>query len=171
MAEKLQQPEVWLRGPLEDLPVLLQPAAFALMQTNEELPFWLKNFPKEKLWVKPAGRASVGFHLKHLSGVLDRMLTYAKEEPLSSEQFAYLKAEEAIETDLSVEQLINVFTAKVEEALTYFKTLEEHQLTEIRSVGRKKLPSTLIGLIFHAAEHSQRHLGQLIATVSFVKTL
>ena len=167
--EKLKQPEVWLRGPVEDIPVLLQPVAFALLQTVEELHFWLSEFPQEKLWKKPSGRASVAFHLQHLTGVLDRMLTYAKAENLSEDQFQYLKLEGFQNDDLAVTELIRSFENKVDEALSFLKNLNPEILTETRTVGRKELPSTLFGLLFHAGEHSQRHLGQLLVTVSVLK--
>lgn len=167
--EKLKQPEVWLRGPLQDIPVLLQPVAFSLLQTVEELNFWLQDFPKEMLWKKPSGRASVGFHLHHLSGVLDRMLTYAKSEKLNAEHFDYLKRESLQNDRLTVNQLIKAFENKVEEALLFLKNTDPDTLTQPRTVGRKELPSTLIGLLFHAGEHSQRHLGQLLVTVSILK--
>lgn len=169
MTKKLKQPEVWLRGPIEEIPQLLQPAAHALLQTSEELPYWLDEFPDEKLWEKPAGRASVGFHLKHLTGVLDRMLSYAQGRALTQEQFDYLKSEGIHDKTSTTEALIANFQQKVVQALAYFKTLDEYTIKSARTVGRKELPSTVIGLLFHAAEHSQRHLGQLIATVSFVK--
>lgn len=169
MTKKLKQPEVWLRGPIEEIPQLLQPAAHALLQTSEELPYWLDEFPDEKLWEKPAGRASVGFHLKHLTGVLDRMLSYAQNKTLTQEQFDYLKSEGIHDKTSTTEALIANFQQKVVQALAYFKTLDEYTIKSARTVGRKELPSTVIGLLFHAAEHSQRHLGQLIATVSFVK--
>ena len=169
MTKKLKQPEVWLRGPIEEIPQLLQPAAHALLQTSEELPYWLDEFPDEKLWEKPAGRASVGFHLKHLTGVLDRMLSYAQGRALTQEQFDYLKSEGIQDETSTTEELIANFQQKVVQALAYFKTLDESTIKSARTVGRKELPSTVIGLLFHAAEHSQRHLGQLIATVSFVK--
>ena len=169
MTKKLKQPEVWLRGPIEEMPQLLQPAAHALLQTSEELPYWLDEFPDEKLWEKPAGRASVGFHLKHLTGVLDRMLSYAQGRALTQEQFDYLKSEGIQDKTSTTEELIANFQQKVVQALAYFKTLDESTIKSARTVGRKELPSTVIGLLFHAAEHSQRHLGQLIATASFVK--
>ncbi|HBT10626.1 MAG TPA: DinB family protein [Leeuwenhoekiella sp.] len=169
MTKKLKQPEVWLRGPIEEIPQLLQPAAHALLQTSEELPYWLDEFPDEQLWEKPAGRASVGFHLKHLTGVLDRMLSYAQGRALTQEQFDYLKSEGIQDETSTAEELIANFQQKVVQALAYFKTLDESTIKSARTVGRKELPSTVIGLLFHAAEHSQRHLGQLIATVSFVK--
>ena len=89
----MNKPEVWLRGPVENIPALLQPAAHAILQAREEVNALMKTFPEEKLWEKPSGVASVGFHLLHLSGVLDRLFTYAKGNPLSEEQLAALKQE------------------------------------------------------------------------------
>ncbi len=166
-----KKPEVWLRGEILGVPALLQPAAHALLQSSEELEKYLQDFPEELLWKKPAGRASVGFHLQHLTGVLDRMLTYAQAEKLSKNQFHYLKNEEKPDEKLSVEILIQNFQKKVNEAIVFLKNTPENILTEYRPVGRKELPSTVIGLLFHAAEHSQRHVGQLLVTGSVLKDL
>ena len=160
------QPEVWLRGPIPEISALLQPAAHALLQTSEELRKWLDGFEDEKLWLKPAGRANVGFHLQHMTGVLDRMMTYAKEQGLSKEQFDYLELEGVADERIELKALIKTFEEQVAEALSYFKTLTPEVLLQTRKVGRKELPSTTLGLLFHAAEHSQRHLGQLLVTVS-----
>ncbi|WP_341225631.1 DinB family protein [uncultured Arcticibacterium sp.] len=163
-------PEVWLRGSIAEIPALLQPAAHALLQTVEELHIILEDISNELLIQEIGGRATPSFHLKHLTGVLDRMLTYAKGESLSKEQFDYLRNEKLLEPKPIKEELINAFETKVSEALIYFKSLDEAKLTEARGVGRKQLPSTVIGLLFHAAEHAQRHLGQLLVTVSFLKS-
>jgi len=161
--------EYWLSGPIPDIPALLQPAAHALLQSVQEVRQYLFDFPEDKLWEKPFGRASVGFHLKHLTGVLDRLLTYAKKESLTDAQFQYLKNEASGEDAPSSQELIVDFETKVNEALDYFKTVSETTLTDERFVGRKKLPTTVIGLLFHTAEHSQRHVGQLLVTVSILK--
>src|SRR5690349_20035620 len=86
-------PEVWLRGPVTGVPPLLQPVAHALLQAREEVSAYVADFPSERLWEKPARMASVGFHLMHLTGVLDRLFTYAKRQPLSPEQLKALAAE------------------------------------------------------------------------------
>lgn len=164
-----KQPENWLRGPVSGIPDLLQPVAHALLQSLEEIKIYTKDFPSEMLYIKPAGRATVAFHLKHITGVLDRMLTYAKQNALSDAQFNYLKNEEKTEENGSTPLFIEAFEEKVNEALEYFKTLNPAKLTEIRTIGRKKLPSTVIGMLFHAAEHSQRHVGQLLVTVSVLE--
>ena len=163
------QEEYWLSGPIPEIPPLLQPAAHALLQSVRDVKTYMKDFPEGQLWENPLGRASVGFHLRHLTGVLDRLLTYAKGEPLTEEQLAYLKNEGNGQNAPTSQQLITHFEQKVNQALDYFKTIPENTLTEARFVGRKKLPSTVIGLLFHAAEHSQRHVGQLLVTVSAVK--
>lgn len=162
--------EFWLSGPIQGVPDLLQPAAHALLQSERELKKYTSDFPKELLWAKTAGRASVGFHMNHITGVLDRMLTYAKGESLTDVQFQFLKKEGAFNLTTEVVDLQEQFSTKVEEALAYFKTIPEQTLTEKRTVGRKKLPSTVVGLLFHAAEHSQRHIGQLLVTASVLQS-
>lgn len=168
--EKKDKTEYWLRGPVKDIPELLQPAAHALLQSNAELNAYLKDFPKELLWEKLEGRASVGFHIQHMTGVLDRMLTYAKGKSLSKAQFEFLKNEGISKEGFDVAFLIEAFSKQVQEAFQYFKGLSEDSLKGKRSVGRKKLPSTVLGLLFHAAEHSQRHMGQLLVTASVIKS-
>src|SRR3954471_15343017 len=79
----MNKPEVWLRGPVEKIQPLLQPVAHAILQAKEEVSELMKTFPQEKLWDTPEGVASVGFHLMHLSGVLNRLFTYAKGNALS----------------------------------------------------------------------------------------
>ncbi len=164
-----QEPEFWLNGPVTGIQPLLQPSAHALLQSGREVKEYLVGFPEKLLWEKPFGRASVGFHLRHLTGVLDRLLTYAKGGSLSEEQFAFLRNEGNAEVRSSLAQMVNAFEDKISEALTYFKSIPETSLTEPRTVGRKKLQTTVMGLLFHAAEHSQRHVGQLLVTVSAVK--
>ena len=167
--DQANKPEVWLRGSLPGIPEFLQPSAHALLQAKEDVHKYTEDFPESLLWEKPAGRASVGFHLQHLTGVLDRMLTYAEGKDLTEAQFSYLKAEGNPETNMGVQALVKAFDRKVQEALEICKNTPASVLTEKRTVGRKKLPSTVIGLYFHAAEHSQRHVGQLLITVSVLK--
>lgn len=155
--------EVWLRGPLPGTPPLLQPVAHALMQANEEVTALLEGFPDALLWERPGGVASVGFHLHHLTGVLDRLLTYARGEPLSEHQQAAL-AQEGRGSE-SVRELVAAFATQVETTLRALREIDEGVLLEPRGVGRAQLPSTVLGLLIHAAEHTQRHVGQLLVTV------
>jgi uncharacterized damage-inducible protein DinB len=162
-------PEVWLRGPLPAVPPLLQPVAHALLQAREEITELLAGFPAGRLAERPLGLASVGFHLRHLAGVLDRTFTYARGEALSAAQLAYLAAEEQPPTHLGAEQeLVQAFARQVEAALAQLQATPEATLPEWRGVGRAQLPSTVIGLLVHAAEHTTRHVGQLLVTARLV---
>lgn len=165
-------PEVWLRGPLPGIPGLLQPVAHALLQAREEVETLMDGFPEELIWERPFGHASVGFHLQHLSGVLDRLLTYARGEMLSNAQLKQLEYEgspRSVMPGAAVEDLIGKFRSQVDRAIEQLAATPAHTLTEPRGVGRAQVPSTVIGLLVHAAEHTQRHNGQLLVTAAIVK--
>ncbi len=165
-----QKPEVWQRGPLPEINPLLQPIAHALLQAREEINEYMFEFPVALLWLRPAGMASVGFHLQHLSGVLDRVFTYARSESLSEFQFAQL-AEEGLNSayGYSVDELVGRFNNQVDIAIEQIKATDESTLADYRGIGRAGLPSTVIGLLFHAAEHTMRHVGQLMVTAAVLR--
>jgi uncharacterized damage-inducible protein DinB len=128
-------------------------------------------FPDALLWERPGGAASPGFHLQHLAGVLDRLLTYADDQPLDHAQLKYLASEGTpIEGQSTVAELLNRFNIQIDKALEQISRTPEASLTGIRHVGRARLPSTVGGLLFHAAEHTQRHTGQLLVTVKVLTT-
>ena len=165
-----QLPEYWLRGPLPDVPPLLQPVAHALLQARDEVQTALLNFPDHLLTARPAGVASVGFHLRHLAGVLDRMGTYARHEPLREEQLRYLAAENDVPTAPgSTAALVQVLHEAVDRLLAQLRATPEPTLSEFRPVGRARLPSTVMGLLVHAAEHTTRHTGQLLVTARVIQ--
>lgn len=158
-------PEVWLRGLVPNVPPVLQPVAHALLQAREEVHQLVSDFPPDLLWVRPAGVASVGFHLQHLTGVLDRLCTYARGESLAPAQLSALAAEgHPPQPDTEVHDLVRAFDQQVDLALAQLHATDERTLTEGRAVGRAQLPSTVLGLLVHAAEHTHRHVGQLLVT-------
>ena len=168
-------PEVWLRGPLPDVPGLLQPVAHALKQAREEVTALMEGFPDALLWERPAGRAakpvaSVGFHLQHLTGVLDRLFTYARDKTLSVNQLSALAQEESgtANAPLTVAELVRRFDEQVDRSIAQLRQTDPQTLTDVRLVGRAQLPSTVIGLLVHSAEHTTRHVGQLLVTVRVV---
>jgi len=161
-------PEVWLRGPLPHVPSLLQPVAHALLQAREEVMTLMESFPEDLLWEQPAGVASPGFHPQHLTGVLDRLFTYAKGQSLDEHQLAALAVEGSREPAIGLSGLLERFSRQVDLAIRQLEHTAETELTQVRGVGRAKLPSTVLGLLFHAAEHTQRHNGQLLVTVRFL---
>ena len=165
----MSKPEVWLRGPLPDVPALLQPVAHALLQAREEVDAIMADFPQERLWDRPGGMASAGFHLQHLSGVLDRLFTYARAESLAEKQLNALAAEGKPDPRVRLQDFIASFHAQVEIALEQLRSTDERILTQHRTVGRAQLPSTVLGLLVHAAEHTQRHVGQLLVTAGVVR--
>jgi uncharacterized damage-inducible protein DinB len=166
MAEKL--PEFWLRGPVPQIIPLLQPVAHALLQAKEEINSLLLNFPNSLLWIKPADIASVGFHLQHIAGVQDRLFTYARGRKLSDEQMQQLKSE-GVDSGQTVDYLLQQLNTKFDASLQSLKNFTEDEVQQARGVGRAQLPSTVLGLLFHAAEHTMRHTGQLLVTVKILK--
>ena len=169
--EKPNLPEVWLRGSVANIPGLLQPVAHALLQAIEEVNEMLTNFPDNHLWDKPAGVASAGFHLQHLTGVLDRLFTYAQNKPLNTNQLDYPSKEgSANQCNSNTQQLVQLFNDQVDKSLKELSNTNEQTLQEHRNVGRSQLPSTVLGLLFHSAEHTMRHVGQLYVTVKIIKS-
>jgi hypothetical protein len=132
-------PEVWLRGPLPEVPPLLQPVAHALLQAREEVTTIMANFPAARLAERPLGLASVGFHLRHLAGVLDRTFTYARGTALSEPQLAYLAAEGQPPThEGAVAELVAGFARQVDAAIAQLNATPESSLPHWRGVGRHR---------------------------------
>lgn len=162
--------EVWQRGPVENIPGLLQPIAHALLQAREELKELTDNFPESFLWERPAGVASPAFHIQHLTGVLDRVFTYARSEALSEGQLYSLSIEgDRSQTSYSLKELVQFFNTQVDLCIRELSGVDISMLTDARTIGRKKIPTTLTGLYVHAAEHTMRHIGQLHVTIKILE--
>jgi len=157
----MSEPEVWLRGPVPEVIPELQPVAHSLLQVREEITEAATLSPEE-LWARPGGAASIAFHLTHLAGSLDRLLTYARGNGLNAEQRAALAAEGQVELSRSAADLVSAALDAIDRALAQVRGTPLCTLDEGREVGRGRLPSTVLGLLFHAAEHAQRHSAQII---------
>ena len=130
----------------------------------------LLDLPAELLWTKCQGAASIGFHLRHLAGATDRLLTYARGETLNAAQKAALVAEQAPgDPPPDAATLIEGWRRAVDRAIAQLAATPESVLLEFRGVGRAQLPSSVLGLLFHAAEHASRHTGQVVTTVKILK--
>lgn len=173
MASVSDLPEVWLRGqPVPGISPFLQPVAHALLQAVEDVRRTVDPLSVEQLWTRPGGAPSVGFHARHAAGSLDRLLTYARGEGLSEEQRAFLAAEgEPGSPPPEAAALALAFERQVEQALAQLRATPEPTLLEPRGVGRLQLPTTVLGLLVHTAEHTQRHVGQIVTTAKIVKAL
>jgi hypothetical protein len=163
-------PEVWLRGPLPDISPVLTPAAHCLLQCREEIAAVGSTLTTDQLWTRPSGVASVGFHLRHIAGSLDRLLTYARGDQLERAQLATLRTEgEPGAPPADAATLVAEAEAAIDGALAVLRTTPDADLFLSRVVGRAGLPSTVFGLLFHCAEHTHRHTGQLVTTAKIVR--
>jgi uncharacterized damage-inducible protein DinB len=160
----MSEPEVWLRGAIPTIPPHLQPVAHSLLQSREEIHAVLEGVTPERLWHMHPNAASIGFHVLHAIGSLDRLFTYARGAALSDVQRDNLAQESKPDGSVTANDLLAAFDAAVERALEQLRGTDEATLTAKREVGRARLPSTVIGLLFHAAEHMQRHSGQALTT-------
>jgi hypothetical protein len=166
--------EAWLRGPIEGVEPLLMPVAHSLVQVREEVERRLPELEAIDLWARPGAAAPPGFHLMHLAGSLDRLFTYARGEALSAAQKAALVAERPPEAGHgpdpeTARRLVRDLSRQIDVCLDQVRQTPVDALTTPRAVGRANLPSSVIGLLFHAAEHATRHAGQLATTLKALK--
>ena len=149
---------------------MLQPVAHSLLDCVEDVRATLPGLSAEMISARPNGAASIGFHVRHAMGSLDRLFTYARGEALTAAQLTALTQEKERGNDpTTAEALITAFDAAFERAMTQLRATAERDLLTAREVGRAKLPSTVIGLLSHAAEHTQRHVAQMVTTAKIVK--
>ena len=161
--------EWWQRGPVEGVPAVLQPVAHILLQVRESVGEIVAPLTEEEWNARPAGVASAAFHVRHITGVIDRLFTYARGGVLSPEQFAALQAEGGELPSEEVGQVLAALSARVDVAVAELRGIEVATLGDFRAVGRARLPSTVIGCLVHGAEHAMRHVGQLSVTARIVR--
>jgi uncharacterized damage-inducible protein DinB len=162
--------EWWQRGPVEGIPGVLQPVAHILLQVRESVGELVANLTQSQWNARPAGVASAAFHVRHITGVIDRLFTYARGEGLSAEQFAAIRSEGEDLLAGDVDGVLERLSARTDAAVAELRHISVDSLTEFRGVGRAQLPSTVIGCLVHGAEHSMRHVGQLSVTARIVRS-
>lgn len=162
-------PEVWQRGPVAGYEPLLMPVVHALMQVREDLESLVPLIPSKNVWLRPGGAASIGFHVRHAGGALDRLFTYARGELLTDAQRTALREEGAPgDPPASLDSVVSDVGQIIDRALKQLADTPKESLLDERKLGRAGLPTTVLGLLFHAAEHSTRHVGQAITTAKIV---
>jgi uncharacterized damage-inducible protein DinB len=164
-----QDTEAWQRGPVPGFEPLLMPVVHALVQVQEDLQRLAAAVPPEHVWQRPGGAASIAFHVSHTGGALDRLFTYARGEALSDAQRAAARAEGRMgEPPAPLATLVASVNQTIERAFDQLRSTTAASLLDERKVGRAGLPSNVLGLLFHAAEHSTRHVGQAITTAKIL---
>jgi uncharacterized damage-inducible protein DinB len=163
--------EAWQRGPVAGVAAELQPAAHAVLHAREDLDAAVPGIPPEHVWAAPGGVASIGFHLVHLAGSTHRLLTYARGEALSQEQWEWLELEKAPQPQWTADVLMRHVHGALDAALAQIRTTDPTSLNEARFIGRARIEVTLRGLLFHAGEHAARHAGQVITTARLLQAL
>ena len=171
MTTATKLPDAWLRGPVEGVHPMLLPAAHAFIQVDEDVLRAAAELPPQTLWLKPGGAASPGFHLKHLVGSTDRLFGYARGEGLTDAKKKFASQEGVAGEGETLESLTQAAHAAMVGALDLLRATNTDQLLDAREAGAMRLPTTVLGSIFHAAEHAQRHAGQFVTTVKIIKGL
>jgi uncharacterized damage-inducible protein DinB len=166
----MSRTEAWLRGPVPGVSTELMPAAHALIDAGEELAEAARDLTPEQLWARPGGVASVGFHLRHVAAATARLLTYARGESLTGPQLAEIAREGTPgEPPARADELLAALDRAITDALDALRAIPPASLDDPRAVGRKRLPSSVRGLVYHAAEHARRHAGQAIVTARILQ--
>ena len=162
-------PEPWLRGPVPGVNPLIAPILCAFQQAREDLAMHTSGLTTEQIWATPHGLGSVGFHISHIAGSTDRLITYLQGKQLSEAQMTALHAEH--HAGASLDEILGALDSSFQHAEAVVRSLNAANLTEPREVGRKRLPTTVIGLLTHIAEHTQRHVGQAISAAKLARHL
>jgi uncharacterized damage-inducible protein DinB len=150
-----------MRGPIPGVHPLTAPVLYAFQQAREELSRYTDGLTFEQIWATPHGFASVGFHLRHIAGSTTRLMTYLQGRTLSVEDLKTLDTEKE-PAAAGRDELLALLDRAFRDAEVTVRSLDPATLAEPRTVGRKRLPTTVIGLLTHIAEHTQRHTGQAI---------
>ncbi|MBI1356476.1 MAG: DUF664 domain-containing protein [Acidobacteria bacterium] len=160
-------PEPWLRGPLEGVPPWVQPVFHSFLQVREDLAAHTAGLSDEDVWRSLAPLPPLGFQLRHIAGSVDRLTTYLMGGQVSPEQIATLKQEATPGAPLA--ELLRGVDEALADAEERIRKIPAESLYEPRFIGRKQLPSSVLGLLVHLAEHTQRHLGQAITTAKLLR--
>ncbi len=158
-------PEPWLRGPIPGVHPLLAPVLYSFQQAREDLSRYTAGLTTERLWARPHGFGSVGFHIRHIGGSVERLMAYLEARELSAAQLDALAREH--EPGMDRAALLAALEDALRAAETSIRGLDPSTLAEPRYVGRKRLPTTVAGLLTHIAEHTQRHTGQAISAAKW----
>ncbi len=169
----MPNPEPWLSGSRTDVPAIPRAVLHALDLAHEDLRRWGGGLSDEQLAARPSGLPSVAFHIRHIAGSLDRLLTYAEGNQLSAEQIAALKSE--LDASTSHDELFAELEAALSRSESRIRAHADVAASDPayweqpRTVGARELPTTVGGLLVHVADHTLRHVGQAVTTAKLAR--
>jgi uncharacterized damage-inducible protein DinB len=161
--------EPWLRGTYAEVPALGRAVLHALDLALDDLTKWTEGLTDAEVHAQPLGLTPVAFHLRHIARSTDRLLSYAEGNQLSAEQLTALKAEQTGDEPLAV--LLSEVEVSFSNAADRMRVLATANFDTFRGVGRKQLPTSIGGALIHVADHTQRHVGQVVTTAKVLKAL
>jgi uncharacterized damage-inducible protein DinB len=159
-------PEPWLRGTLTDVPPLQRVVLHALQLAHEDVQRWCAGLSDAELNARPSGIEPISFHLRHIARSIDRLLTYAEGLELNAGQMEALKSE--LHPGGTKTELFGELATAIERAAGRIRAFRIEQMNEPRAVGRRKLPTTVAGLLIHIADHTHSHAGQVVTTAKIL---
>jgi len=161
--------EPWLRGTHADISAVGRAVLHAFDLALDDITKWTEGLSDLEIHAQPLGLSPVAFHLKHIARSTDRLLTYAEGGQISSDQLARLKTEQAGSETLA--ELLAEVETSFSNAADRVRVLATADLNTFRGVGRKQLPTSIGGALVHVADHTQRHVGQVVTTSKVIKAL
>jgi uncharacterized damage-inducible protein DinB len=157
-----RQPEPWMRGTLTDVPPVQRAVLHAFELAEEDIERWCSQLSDEQLNARPHDLPSPAFHIRHIIGSCDRLLSYAEGKQITPTQLEFLKSE--VDSIPTRDQLFADLHAALETYSARVCAFTPEQYDEPRGIGRKQLPTTVAGLLVHVADHTMRHVGQAVTT-------
>ncbi len=161
--------EPWLRGTHADVPAVGRAVLHAFDLALDDLTKWTEGLSDVEAHAQPLGLPSVSFHLKHIARSVDRLLNYAEGGQLTAEQLTALKGEQTGSETMA--ELLAEVEASLSTAADRVRVLATADFNTFRGVGRKQLPTSIGGALIHVADHTQRHVGQVVTTAKVIKAL
>jgi len=153
-------------GVSADVPVLQRAVLHSLQMAQEDTAKWCGGLDDREIHARPFGLPSVAFQLRHIARSLDRFCCYAEGVPLNPQQLAALASE--MGNSGTRDSIFSELEASLENTRRRLKGIVRQPLDTAVAIGRKRLPTTLAGLLVHVAEHTQRHVGQAITTAKVI---
>ena len=161
--------EPWLRGTHAEVSAVPRAVLHALELAADDIRKWTEGLTDTEVHAQPLGLTPVSYHLKHIARSIDRILTYAEGGQISAEQLAALKGESS-DVETLAELLAEIYAAAAR-AADRIRMMSDADFNTFRGVGRKQLPTSIGGALIHVADHTQRHVGQVVTTAKVLKAL